>query len=249
MKFEQVIAARATKTVYRDGDRCVKVFDDSYSKANVLNEALNQAHVEETGLHVPAVLEVGPVDGHWAIVSQYISGKTLARLMEEQPEKKAEYLELLVDLQLTVHSKSSRRLHTMRNAMERKIMTSELDAVTRYDLHAQLEDIPKHRKLCHGDFQPANIIISDDGVPYILDWSHATQGNGSADAAQTWLLMRLGGDEEGARAYLDLFSQKSGTEKKYIQLWMPVVAAARLNTAGEGEREFLLRVIEAEIRE
>ena len=45
------------------------------------------------------------------------------------------------------------------------------------------------------------------------------------------------------------FPKSRNSEKKYIQLWMPVVAAARLNTAGEGEREFLLRVIEAEIRE
>ena len=48
MKLDRVIAVRNNKTIYRDGDRCVKVFNDDYSKADVLNEALNQARIEET---------------------------------------------------------------------------------------------------------------------------------------------------------------------------------------------------------
>ena len=43
MKLDRVIAVRNNKTIYRDGDRCVKVFHADYSKADVLNEALNQA--------------------------------------------------------------------------------------------------------------------------------------------------------------------------------------------------------------
>ena len=49
MNFDRVIAVRTNKTVYRDGDKCLKVFGEEYSKADVLNEALNQARVEETG--------------------------------------------------------------------------------------------------------------------------------------------------------------------------------------------------------
>ena len=47
MNLDRVIAVRNNKTIYRDGDRCVKVFSTDYSKADVLNEALNQARVEE----------------------------------------------------------------------------------------------------------------------------------------------------------------------------------------------------------
>ena len=87
MKLEKVIAVRTNKTVYRDGDQAVKVFDSDYSKADVLNEALNQARVEETGLNVPALREVTKVDGRWAIVSDFVPGKTMAQLMTEQPER------------------------------------------------------------------------------------------------------------------------------------------------------------------
>lgn len=240
MKLDRVIAVRNNKTIYRDGDKCVKVFDTEYSKADVLNEALNQARIEETGLNIPKVVEVTMVEGKWAIVSEFIKGKTLQQLMDEDVEKKDEYIELLVDLQLDIHSKVCPLLNKLKDKMNRKISASELDATTRYDLHTRLEGMPKHNKVCHGDFNPSNIIIAEDGTAYILDWSHATQGNASADAARTYLLFWLNGDIEGAKKYLDLFCEKSKTEKQYVQKWMPIVAASQSVKGNEKEREFLL---------
>ncbi len=240
MKLDRIIAVRTGKTVYRDGENCVKVFDKDYSKADVLNEALNQARVEETGLNIPKIKEVTMIDGKWAIVSDFIPGKTLARLIDEDPDNKDKYLELLVNIQLDMHKHECPLLTKLKDKMNRKISESELNATVRYDLHTRLEGMPKHKKLCHGDFNPSNIIITEDGTPYILDWSHATQGNASADAARTYLLFWLAGDIEGADKYLDLFCEKSGTEKHYVQKWMPIVAASQSVKGNEKERQFLL---------
>ena len=176
MKLDRIIAVRTGKTVYRDGDKVIKVFDSEYSKADILNEALNQARIEETGLNIPKVLEVTMIDGKWAIITEYIEGKTLAQLMKEEPEKFDEYLEKFVDLQIEVHSKKAPLLNKLKDKMDRKITQTDLDATTRYELHTRLEAMPKHKKVCHGDFNPSNIIIrKDDGTPFILDWAHATQ--------------------------------------------------------------------------
>ena len=99
MKLDNIIAQRVGKAIYRDGEKAIKVFDKDFSKANVLNEALNQARIEETELNIPKVIEVTTIDGKWAIVSDFIEGKTLSQLMQENPEKQEEYLELFVDLQ------------------------------------------------------------------------------------------------------------------------------------------------------
>ena len=40
MKLEKVIAVRTDKTVYRDGQVAIKVFNEDYSTANVLNLSL-----------------------------------------------------------------------------------------------------------------------------------------------------------------------------------------------------------------
>ena len=240
MKLDKVIAVRTDKTVYRDGDLAIKVFNEDYSKADVLNEALNQARVEETGLNVPKVVEVTKLDGKWAIVTQFIPGKTLDALMKEHPEKKDEYLNLFVDLQLRVHQQKAPLLNKLKDKMNRKIAETTLDATTRYELHTRLEGMPKHNKVCHGDFNPSNIIITEDGTAYILDWSHATQGNASADVARTYLLFRLQGDEALADQYLDLFCKKSDTAKQYVQQWLPIVDASQSVKGKPEEREFLL---------
>ena len=239
MNLDRVIAVRNNKTIYRDGDRCIKVFNAEYSKADVLNEALNQARIEETGLTIPKIIEVTMVDGKWAIVSEYIKGKTLAQLMADDEENKEKYIELLVDLQMSVHQKTCPLLNKLKDKMSRKIAETDFDATTRYDLHTRLESMPKHNKVCHGDFNPSNIIIAEDGTPYILDWSHATQGNASADVARTYLLFWLSGDIAGAELYLDTFCKKSQTEKQYVQKWMPIVAASQSVKGNDKEREFL----------
>ena len=239
MKLEQVIAVRPNKTVYLDGDLAIKVFHNDYSKADVLNEALNQARVEETGLPIPMLHEVTKVDDQWAIVIDYIHGKTLAALMEENPERYDEYMEMFVDLQLEIHRHTCPMLGKLKDKMNRKISQTELDATTRYDLHTRLEGMPKHNKLCHGDFEPRNVVIREDGAAYIIDWAHATQGNASADAARTYLLFWLNGDISGAEFDLNTVCKKSDPAKQYVQKWMPIVAASQSVKGNEKEREFL----------
>ncbi len=240
MKLDNVIAVRKAKKVYRDGDKCIKVFDKDYSKADVLNEALNQARIEETGLNIPKVLEVTTIDGKWAIVSEFIEGVTLAELMEKNPDKLDEYLNALVDVQLEIQSKTCPLLNKLKDKMNRKISEADLDATTRYELHSRLEGMPKHKKVCHGDINPSNIIVTNDGKYYIIDWSHATQGNASADAARTYLLFCLKENEETAKKYLDIFCKKSDTAKQYVEKWLPIVAASQSVKGNEDERQFLL---------
>ena len=244
MKPENIIAKRPNKIIYRDGTRCIKLFDAEFSKADILNEALNQARVEETGLNIPKIQEVTVVDGKWAIVTEFVEGKTLAQLMEENPDKMDAYLEQFVDLQLQVHAQTCPLLNSLKDKMNRKISASSLDATTRYELHTRLESMPKHKKVCHGDFNPSNIIITEDGTAYILDWSHATQGNASADAARTYLLFMLNDNEDIAKRYLKLFCKKSNTAKQYVQKWMPIVAASQSVKGNAHEREFLLSWID-----
>ena len=240
MKLDNVIAVRKAKKVYRDGDKCIKVFDKDYSKADVLNEALNKARIEETGLNIPKVLEVTTIDGKWAIVSEFIEGVTLAELMEKNPDKLDEYLNVLVDVQLEIQSKTCPLLNKLKDKMNRKISEADLDATTRYELHSRLEGMPKHNKVCHGDINPSNIIVTNDGKYYIIDWSHATQGNASADAARTYLLFCLKENEEIAKKYLEIFCNKSDTAKQYVEKWLPIVAASQSVKGNEDERQFLL---------
>lgn len=242
--MREKIILRTDKEIYRDGDKLIKVFDANYSKADILNEALNHARVEETDLNVPKIRSIEVVDGKWAIILDYIEGQTLQDLMNKHPEKEDEYLNLFVDLQRTVLSKKVAMLNKLTDKMQAKISLAKLDATTRYDLHTRLDSMHKHTNLCHGDFNPTNIIITADGAPYIIDWAHATQGNSSADVARSFLLFYLNGNSELGDKYLRLYCKKSDTAIQYVQRWIPIVAASQLTKAKPDEDEFLRRWID-----
>lgn len=243
LKNEEVLAKRPGKLIYRSGEYCVKLFDENYSKANVLNEALNQARVEETNLNIPKIIEVCKIDGKWAIVLEYIKGKNLAQLMAENPEKEDEYLELFVNLQTLVHKQEAPLLNRIRDKMKRKLAEADLDATTRYDLQMRLESLPRYDKVCHGDFNPSNVIIAEDGKEYIIDWAHATQGNTLEDVARTFLMFSLDGKEELAKKYVDLFCKKNDVAKQLVQQWIPIVAASQSVKNKPEEKELLTKWI------
>lgn len=240
MKLDTVMAQRADKTVYRDGDKVIKVFAADKKKSDVLNEALNQARVEESGLRIPKIFDVTRLeDGRWAIVMEYVEGKTLAQLMDENPADTDKYLAQFVDLQLSMHEKKVPLLNKLKDKMMRKISETDFSATVRYELNVRLESMPKHTKLCHGDFNPSNVIIDKKGNAAIIDWAHATQGNASADAARTYLLFCLAGKQETADKYLKLFCDKSDTAKQYVLKWLPIVAASQSVKGKPEEKEFL----------
>lgn len=233
------IKEREHKKIYRDGDKLVKEFDETFTKAEVLNEALNTARVEETGLKIPKLLNVSKTDNGWAITSEYIEGRTLSELMSENPEKEDEYLEKFVELQLEIHSKKAPHLNKVKDKMHAKISASSYEATLRYDLHNRLEGMKKHTKVLHGDFCPSNIVVTPDGDYYVIDWAHATQGNASADAARTYLTFNLQGNKELADKYLELFCKKADIAKQLVWQWMPIVACSESVKNIPGEKELL----------
>ena len=239
------IAKRSTKSVYEDNGKTIKLFVENYSKADILNEALNQARVEEgTDLYMPKLLEVTKIGNRWALVSEHIEGTPLDVLMREHPEKQDEYLETFVKIQLKILSKQVPLLNRIKDKFRRKLnAATNIEEGTKYELLQRLEGMKNHTKLCHGDYNPSNVIINEKGEYYVIDWAHATQGNASADAARTYLLFSIQGETELADKYLDLFCKLSEIDKSYVQRWIPIVAATQMTKGKPEEQEFLAKWI------
>lgn len=240
----KVIIQRESKTVYDLGDRISKVFDPDYSKANVFNEALNTARVEETGLPIPRVLSVSLKETGIELELEKKQGETLESLMKKYPEKREEYLKKFVSIQREIHEKKAPLLNKIKEKYYGIIDALDcIDKDTKYELAIRLNSMKNHTKLLHGDFVPSNILIDENGNHTILDWAHASQGNASADAAMSYILLYFE-DEDLAKAYLEEFSKQTGIGKRIIYLWIPIIAAVRLAKAKGEEREKLLSFIE-----
>jgi aminoglycoside phosphotransferase (APT) family kinase protein len=73
-------------------------------------------------------------------------------------------------------------------------------------LHHRLHEIPAPDSLdtplgdgaviVHLDLHPLNVIMGPDG-PVVIDWSNAARGDGNADVALTYVLLKAGNPDEG----------------------------------------------------
>ncbi len=246
---KRIIAERTNKKIYVLDGKAYKVFEKGYNKADILNEALNTARVEESGLHIPRLLEVTMIDEEWAIVSQYIEGKTMKELMDENPDRIDELMDRFVDIQIDMQSKRVPLLNKHRDKMNRKISQTNLASTLRYNLHDRIESMPRHNQLCHGDYNPSNVIIDKNDDAYIIDWSHATQGNAEADAARTFLLFLLDNDRKMAHKYLSVFCEKSGCRIDDVLSWLPILAASQSVKGIENQSRFLRTLITMDEKE
>ena len=240
-----VLFTREHKTLYAQGDKVIKVFDSNYKKSDVLNEARNEALVQENSdLNVPSLSSVSESEEGWCLILDKVEDVTLAELMKQHPEKIEEYMELFVDLQLQVHKQCVPSIKTLRHKLMDQINSlKEIDATARYELASRLQGMPRHTKLCHGDFNPSNVIVAPDGKLWVIDWAHAAQGNASADAAMTYLLFALESSEQ-AEQYIRLFCKKADIARQYVNRWLPIVAAAQLTKKKAQEKEILMRWID-----
>jgi len=242
IKLGRQISAGETVDVFESGNLAVKLFKGNCPQTMVFYEALINSKIEETEINIPKISEVCIIDGRWAIASELIEGKTLAQLMEEEPENRDDYLDDMIEIQLDVQACKVSGVAKLRDTLRAEIEgMKELDHIKKYELLTRLDSTPKHTKLCHGNFGPENIIVTDDEKVYIVDWVGASIGNASADVARTYLKLSLTSTEL-AEKYIRLFCEKTGTSKKYVQEWLPIMAASILAKGiyTKEERELLL---------
>ncbi|MBQ1877562.1 MAG: phosphotransferase [Erysipelotrichaceae bacterium] len=237
------------KTVYAEGDKLYKVFVPGYNKADILNEALNQARVEECGINIPKLQEVKMIDGCWALVMDFIPGENMQVIMDKNPDKEDELLERFVNIQLNIQSKRCRLLNRHWDKMNRKIDETDLPATLRYDLHNRVERMPKLSELCHGDYNPSNVIITPDDEAYVVDWAHVTQGNGEADAARTFMLFTMAGENVRAKKYINIYCEKVGKPLSDILRWLPVLATSQSVKHIDSQKAFLNRLAAMDTQE
>ena len=238
---DRIIAIRTDKIVYRDGNTVLKVFDPAYSTADIFNEALNQARIEETGFPVPKIMEILKLDGKWAIRREYAEGITLERLMQEKPENRESYLDLFTDVQREIFGLKAKQLNRQKHKLAQRISRAPIPEEKRELLLENLFTLPDGHATLHGDFIPSNLVLLPHGGHCVLDWTHVTEGNEHEDVARTYLQLLRRFNEGMAERYLSLYLGKAGTRRGDVFAWMASATVALLALCRPSERGFYLK--------
>jgi len=223
----EVIGQGATTTVYRDGNKAVKLYTNS-SPNEAENEAKRQRFAISAGLPVPAIHGVRQVnDNAVALDMEYISGKPLMQPKMDKNERN-NAIETLVKLQCIVHKVSAKGQPKQVDELGQKIKSTSLSESKKSQLLELLQRLSTDsNNLCHGDFHPLNILY-DGERHWIIDWVDSTAGNPLADACRTYLIFKQFITRQ-AGVYLRSFCKEINVKSENILIWLPIIAAARLN--------------------
>jgi len=182
---------------WKDG-QVLKLFQDGFPTAFVQREAQVTEAVHKADIPAPAVEGVVEVDGRVGIVFERVEGPTMLEDMLSRPWKFSRYSRIMAELQVEMHSREIAELPSLQEDLEEVVRSQEGMPENIRNVLVDALRLPDGNSVLHGDFHPENIIMSSRG-PVIIDWPEAKRGNPLADAARTWLLLRMAAPIPGTK--------------------------------------------------
>jgi len=114
-----------------------------------------------------------------------------------------------------------------------------------------LEDLPDDSKVCHGNFQASEVLLSGQQRMLATGWRNAARGNPIADLAHAVLLLTLPVGKDGwlrglltqwsqkaaARRLVDAYRESADGDLSQLPLWIKVCAAMRSSESRRSNRD------------
>lgn len=269
--MKKPLASGRTADVFAwDNGRVVKVFKPWVTPSAVESERRAARVAYSAGLPVPAVGETVACCGRIGLLFAHIDGSLMMDRLTADPESVKPLAHQLAELHGALHRHiAPPELPTQKSVLRDRIQRSSILSPTeRHGILVDLARMPDGVTLCHGDFHPGNVMLTDRG-PVILDWMDAVRGNPVADVARTSLLF-LGHIEaasvpDNVRAdmilyhetyletYVAAYFEQTHTSRvprrtheawrREYQRWLPILAAARLSERIPEQTEWLLQLV------
>ena len=261
------IATGYTADIIEWDEKCViKLFKDWTNPHLAEREFQNMQIAHAAGLKVPYAREVIEVKSRQGIVFERLDGITQDLHMQTKPFEIAASLRLFGQLHADMHAidlKTAMPISQTERLLSNIQQAAELSQELKKAVLTALESMPTGNRICHMDFHPRNIILTENG-PFIIDWETAVKGNPLADVAATSIII-WGGDttnrprslkrtiEKGIgyllnRSYLKHYAKINALDQDQYLAWLPIVAASRLNDGHLNLQKWLLSVVETGIR-
>ena len=243
--------------------KVLKLFYGNRPPDWVISEAKITDSIFRAGLPVPEVFESIEWDNRQGIVFEKIEGVSMLDACIDHPQRAQEYGCLLANIHCKIHQIA---IETLPNLLPRLVQSVKksgyLSTEQKRNLVKLLECQTGAYQLCHMDFHPDQVLITDKG-PRVIDWETGCQGNPLADVARTALILRIGEiprpasisnqDLEAIRnsllsTYLDQYFSNSGKRSNQtMTVWNLIAAIVRLAERIDGEEQRLKHIIEKNI--
>ena len=247
-----------TATVFLQGGTATKVYSRAIPKNEVFQEAYMLAYVESAGIRTSQVRRVNLEEGFWVVEMSRVQGEPMLRglfgqLFSCDFAGAAADVERMAEVHASINRADGRAMLPYKRYAASVISGNPaLTGAQKTQLLALLDSLPDGTALCHGDFHPNNILVSEDGQWTAIDWPEVTSGSPCADASRTYVNMARFLDLSGfllrapdasdtyrdiaaklaaakdkpnlMEVYLNKYCQLMGVTREEVLQWVPIQA-------------------------
>jgi len=253
------IAEGRTAEIYSWNDGYIlKLYHEWCPPHWVEHEAKVACAIAEAGIPTPAAGEIVNVNGRRGLVYERVSGISMLQDMNTCPWMIFKHARTLAELHVRINRLTIAGLYSFTDGLMHTVQRApHLDDELRERVLTHLASLADGELVCHGDFHPGNVLLTDEGA-VIIDWMTANTGNPWADVARTSMLLSIGAKSAGKqvspiirlfirmyhRGYLKHYTGLVLDQDHELERWIPVIAAARLDEKIDGEQQALIEMIE-----
>jgi len=242
----QKIAIGRTAEVFNYGDgKVLKLFFENISNEAINIEYRNNKIIESLNIPSAKCFDIITYNNRKGLIIEKLDGLSMMKAMELNPLKSMSFAIPLAKAHYEIHKPLHEKLPNNKEQLYTRIDSVEmLSKNIKTKLYAYIESLNDDITLCHSDFHPENVFISNDKF-IVFDWSTATIGNKFSDVAHTDLLLRYGVSPETknpielfitnkvrnsfADKYVNEYIKLSKCNKEDINQWKIPHMAAMLN--------------------
>ncbi len=245
MEKGRLIGQGRTSEIFEYGEnKVLKLFRLCFPKDAIENEYNVGLELSKKGLPVAGVDCIVELDERFGIVFERINGQTMMNLLSSKPWTIVKEAQKFAELHKEIQIQIMVNIPCQKTRLKQFIKETELlNDKTKTNLFEMIMKLPEGNVLCHGDFHPDNIIISNNKF-VVIDWMTATIGNPLSDVARTSIIFKFGVvSEHKSRIekniidflrgkfyfeYIKHYLKITGESLEVIEQWEIAHAAARL---------------------
>ncbi|XMB65971.1 phosphotransferase [Mycoplasmatota bacterium zrk1] len=260
----KLIGKGRTASVYEYDNKVVKLFNENVSKSWIDYEYRINKIVNDYQSFSPKVYEMVMIENKRGIVFEAITNETVSDVLKKQPLKTKAIAKDIAKVHLSIHEETANELENQIDYFTNKInLTKKLSNIQKEKIIAYIKTLPNDNKLCHGDLHTDNYLKQDDNY-YVIDWTNAYSGCPASDIARTLLIMQSPSGKEELpllikpfvktiintllKTFLKEYLNQSSLNNELIKAWRLPNAAARLIENVPCEDDWLIKMIEEDLK-
>lgn len=246
MEYGKMIGVGNTATVYEwEKGKVLKFFYEGYGKEAVEREFHNARAIGNMDFAKPKAYKIIFCEERMGIIYDKVDGESLLDWVMRTGDLQGCAVYMATLHKVIIQNKISNVANYKEFLKSNILNAPSYDLKKREEVLQMLDKLPDGETLCHGDFHPGNILISE-GHAKVIDFMNVCHGNFLYDVARTVFLVEytpIPIEVEGREMLLqfkktlaDLYLVEMNVTRAMIQDYLSVIIQARV---GECPNEYL----------